>query len=258
MASLDLPTVTDRTLGDQVAKQLREAIIHGQFAPGQHVVERDIAEAMQLSRGPVREALRILENEGLVIRYPHRGTYVVGMQVRDAEEIYSLREPLEIIAVDYVIKYATDEQISELDAIVDHMEAVTKTDYTQADATELDMQFHDAVYRISGHSRLQTMWSGLRGQVRMLVMGHRGLNPNDFREKGVVYHRKFAACLHQRDIQAAHQTVHEHLESSFSTVVEAIRQIEAGLDQTQSEKVVANTETPDWQSLTPTDTTVSR
>jgi DNA-binding GntR family transcriptional regulator len=238
MASLDFPTVTNRTLGDQVAKQLREAIVHRQFAPGQHVVERDIAEAMQLSRGPVREALRILENEGLVIRYPHRGTYVVGMEVRDAEEIFTLREPLEIVAVDYIIKYATDEQICELDAIVDHMEAVTKTAYSQIDATELDMQFHDAVYRISGHSRLQTMWAALRGQVRMLVLGHRGLNPNDFREKGVAYHREFAACLHQRDVEAAHRTVHEHLDSSFSTVVKAIRQIEVQLDQDQAEKSV--------------------
>src|SRR5574341_1487362 len=83
-----------RTLGDHVIQQLRQAILTGQLKPGQRIVEREIAEAMQTSRGPVRDALKLLENERLVVRYPHKGTFVAWLSLRDAEEIYSLREAI--------------------------------------------------------------------------------------------------------------------------------------------------------------------
>jgi DNA-binding GntR family transcriptional regulator len=234
METLDLALPLNRTLSEQVANELREAIVRGRLRPGQHIVEREIAQAMRLSRGPVRDAFRILENEGLVVRYAHRGTFVTGMQARDAEEIYSLREPLEVLAVDYAIKYATDEQFDELDAIVDRMTELSKTPYSQVEATDLDIQFHDMVYRISGHKRLQAVWAALRGQVRLLVITHRTLDPADFRERGIEYHRRFVDCLRSRDRQAAHEMVHEHLTMSFTSVMKAIRATEAALDNARS------------------------
>ncbi len=221
MTALELASPVTRTLSQQVASQLREAIVRGQFAPGQHMVEKDIAAAMNLSRGPVRDALRILENEGLAIRYPHRGSFVAGLALRDAEEIYSLREALELMAADYATRYATDAQFDELEAIVDRMEVLLESAFTQAQATELDMQFHDALYRISGHSRLQTIWASLRAQVSLLVLTHRRLNPTDFREHGVAYHRQIVACLRQRDRQGLQAAIRQHLASSFATVVAA-------------------------------------
>lgn len=195
--------------------------MRGQLVPGQHVVEKDIVEAMGLSRGPVRDAFRILENQGLVVRYPHRGTFVAGMAVQDAEEIYSLRGALEILAADYAIKNATDAQFDELDRIVDRMAERIETNYTQVEAIELDMQFHDALYQISGHSRLQTAWVALRGQVSLLILTHRRLDPADFREKGVAYHRQIVACLRQRDTEAVRAAVRRHLASSFDTIAAA-------------------------------------
>jgi DNA-binding GntR family transcriptional regulator len=227
VAQLNLASPVNRVLSDQVTNQLREAIMQGQLKPGQHIVEREIAQGMRLSRGPVRDALRILENEGLVVRYPHRGTFVAVMVMHDAEEIYSLRQALETLAVDYAIKYATGEQLDELDRIVDRMAERIETNYTQAEATELDMQFHDALMRISGHTRLQTTWMTLRGQVSLLILTHRKLEPTDFREKGVEYHRQVVTCLRQRDAAAAHAVVRRHLASSFDTVAAAIRTSEA-------------------------------
>jgi DNA-binding GntR family transcriptional regulator len=231
MVSLSFASPVNRVLSDQVANQLREAIMHGRLKPGQHIVEREIAQGMRLSRGPVRDALRMLENEGLVVRYPHRGTFVAGMAMRDAEEIYSLRQALETLAVDYAIKYATEEQLDELDRIVDRMAERIETSYTQVEATELDMQFHDALMRISGHTRLQTTWVTLRGQVSLLILTHRKLEPTDFREKGVEYHRQVVTCLRQRDVVAAHAVVRRHLASSFDTVAAAVRVAEARLDE---------------------------
>jgi len=222
VASLEFVSPASRILSDQVASQLRAAIVRGRLAPGQHIVEKDIAEAMGLSRGPVRDAFKILENQGLVARYPHRGTFVTGMAMQDAEEIYSLRGALEILAVEYAIKNATDAQLDELDRIVDRMAERIEANYTQGEATDLDMQFHDALYQIAGHSRLQTAWAALRGQVSLLILTHRRLDPADFREKGVEYHRQIVACLRQRDTEAANAAVRKHLASSFGTIAGAV------------------------------------
>ena len=236
MGEWEFTSPTNRVLSDQVANLLREAIVHGRMLPGQHIVERDIADAMRLSRGPVRDALRTLENEGLVVHYPHRGTFVTGMAMRDAEEIYSLREPLEMLAMDYIIRYATDEQLDELDAIVDQMAAILVSGYTQTEATELDMQFHDVLYQLSVHTRLQAAWAALRGQVSLLIMTHRRLDPEDFRTRGVEAHRQLVACLRQRDVQASHAVIRNHLASSFGTVAAAIRATEARLAEAASDE----------------------
>lgn len=228
MDGIEFVASANRALSDYVADQLRDAIIHGRLAPGEHIIERDIADAAHLSRGPVRDALRILENEGLVIRQPRRGTYVTGMTLRDAEEIYSLRQPLELLAVDYAIRSATDAQLSELDEIVNRMIVLLGQEgYTQLEATELDLIFHDTLYTISGHRRLQAAWVALRGQVSMLILLHRRLNPTDFREKAIQYHREIIACLRRRDAEAAHASVERHLSITYQSVVAAVREAEA-------------------------------
>lgn len=220
------PTLS-RTLSDRVASQLRQAILDGRLKPGQRIVEHKIAEAMEISRGPVREALRILENECLVVRYPHRGAFVALLTLRDAEEIYSLREALETLAFEYATRFATDEQIDELDQIVDMMAARLEQDYTQFEATDLDLEFHHALCRISGHSRLLAAWNALRAQVRLLILSHRLLQPLDFQERGVEWHRQLVQALRQRDIRLGREVLHKHLTASFASVAEAIRQGQA-------------------------------
>src|SRR4051794_38830917 len=87
-----------QTLSEPVADQLREAILSGQLKPGQHNIEADVVEAMKVSRGPIRDALRTLETEQLMVRYARRGTFVKRLELRDAEEIYSLRQAIEMLA----------------------------------------------------------------------------------------------------------------------------------------------------------------
>lgn len=235
--TLEIASPSMRGLSDYVADQLREAIIHGRLTPGEHIVEREIADAARLSRGPVRDALRILENEGLVTRQPRRGTFVTGMTLRDAEEIYSLRQPLELLAVDYAIRNATEEQFAQLDAIINRMVTLLKEEhYTQIQATQLDLEFHDMLYNISGHRRLQAAWATLRGQVSMLILLHRQIKPTDFWERAIPYHREIVACLRRRDAAAAHASLRIHLSSSYDTVVAAVREAEARCGTVQEEQ----------------------
>jgi DNA-binding GntR family transcriptional regulator len=217
----ELSAPSSRTLGDHVINQLRQAILAGKLKPGQRIVEREIAEAMQTSRGPVRDALKLLENERLVVRYPHKGTFVAWLNPRDAEEIYSLREALELLAVDYVVKYAAPEQIDELDELVKTMAVQAKQAYTQFEATDIDLEFHHTLCRISGHKRLLAAWRALNPQVRMLLLHHRTRLPDDFRERGVEWHRQIVDALRQRDADLARELVCKHLAASFQSLIES-------------------------------------
>jgi DNA-binding GntR family transcriptional regulator len=221
-----LAAPSSRTLGDHVTQQLRNAILTGQLRPGQRIVEREIAEAMQTSRGPVRDALKLLENERLVVRYPHKGTFVAWLNVKDAEEIYSLREALESLALDYVFKNATEEQIDELDELVQSMAIQADQGYTEFEATDIDLEFHRTMCHISGHKRLLAAWEALDPQVRMLLLRHRTLLPSDFRERGVEWHRQIVDALRTRDTEQAHRLLQKHLAASFETLVQSFSEDE--------------------------------
>ncbi len=222
IASLDLSAPFSRTLSDQVANQLRQAILQGRLKPGQRIVEHEIANAMAISRGPVRDALRILQNERLVVQYPHRGAFVAWLTLRDAEEIYSLREALESLALEYAIKSATAEQVEEMSRVVEQMVVRPQQEYTQTEATDLDLEFHHTLCRISGHSRVLAAWTTLRAQVRLLILTHRILQPTDFRENAAEWHCRLVDAVRNRDIQAGRVVLHQHLVASFETVSKAI------------------------------------
>ena len=216
-----LSAPSSRTLSDHVIQELRQAILTGQLKPGQRIVEREIAEAMKTSRGPVRDALKLLENERLVVRYPHKGTFVAWLNLQDAEEIYSLREAIESLAVDYAIKHATAEQIDELGKLVETMAIQAERDYTQFEATDIDLDFHHTMCRISGHRRLLAAWEALNPQIRMLLLYHRTQLPDDFRERGVEWHHHIVDALRQRNAELAHQLLRKHLAVSFQSLAES-------------------------------------
>jgi DNA-binding GntR family transcriptional regulator len=220
--SLALSTPFSRTLSDQVANQLRQAILQGRLKPGQRIVEHEIAQAMAISRGPVRDALRILQNERLVVQYPHRGAFVAWLTLRDAEEIYSLRRELEMLAVEFAIKYATDEQIEELTQVIEKMMAVMKQGYAQPEATDLDLDFHETLCRISGHGRVLAAWTALRAQVRLIILTHGVLQPMDLRENAAEWHRMLVDAVRKRDVEAAREVLRHHLAASYASVRKAI------------------------------------
>ena len=183
-----------RLLSDHIADQLREAIVEGQLESGQRIVEREIAEVMQTSRGPVRDALLLLENEGLVVRYTHRGTFVTRLTKEDAEEIWTLRQAIESVVVEYALKRATPQDLEELDNLVEEMDAKVKAGYSLSDATELDLDFHRTLCRISGHKRALAAWEALSAQTRILLLGHRKRNPRDFPERAVYLAPQAGRC----------------------------------------------------------------
>jgi DNA-binding GntR family transcriptional regulator len=212
---------SNRVLSEHIAEQLREAIVTDQLKAGQRIVEREIAEAMQTSRGPVRDALLLLENEGLVVRYPHRGTFVAEFTVQDVEEIYSLRQSIESLAVEYLVERATPEDLDQLDELVQQMADKVEAGYRVSEATELDLAFHRAICRLSGHSRALVAWEALSGQTRILLLGHRIRNPRDFQERSVEWHRRLANAIRERDIDRAQDELRRHLAATVEGLLGA-------------------------------------
>jgi DNA-binding GntR family transcriptional regulator len=209
-----LAAPAQRTLCDYVADQLRQAILSDKIKPGQRLVEQEIAESMQTSRGPVRDALKALETEGLVVRQSHRGAFVAELKTEDVIEIYTLREALENLAIRFAIRKATDEQIDDLGKIVHEMEQLALQDYTQSDATDLDMEFHFTLCKISGHKRLLNAWIAMSAQIRLVLLKHRLWNPKDHRERSVDWHARIVQSLRQRDIEQTLEELHTHMAAS--------------------------------------------
>jgi DNA-binding GntR family transcriptional regulator len=205
-------------LSAHIADQLREAIVNDRFKAGQRIVEREIAEAMQTSRGPVRDALLLLESEGLVLRHAHRGTFVAELGLEDAEEIYSLRLAIESLAVEYIVERATPADLDELDHLVEEMAAKVEAGDTISGTMELDMAFHRALCRISGHARALAAWDALSGQTRLLLLSRIKRRPRDFQEKVVVWHRRLAEALRQHDLDRARDELRKHMMATLETI----------------------------------------
>ena len=202
-SSLSISAPHSRTLSEHIADQLRRAILNRQLTPGQKIVESQIAKAMDTSRGPVRDALQLLESEGLVVRYLHRGTFVARFTIRDVEEIYTLRQAIESVALEYLIKHATEEQIDELDAHVQKMAEMAQGEYTPYEVTELDLDFHHTLCRLSGHGRVLEAWQSLSAQTRVLLLRHQAWNPGDVATRGAESHRRLVDLLRKRDAAVA-------------------------------------------------------
>lgn len=163
-----LEPIETRDLVDQVYQRLRRAIREGALKPGERLVERQLGEQLGVSRAPVRDALHRLEQDGLVAAAGRRGKVVATLSAQDAWEVYSLRASLEAMAFRLAAERATPAAIAELEGIVAEMRA--RGEDGDADAiARLDMRFHEAACRASGHGRLMWAWTAMSRQIQLLL-----------------------------------------------------------------------------------------
>jgi GntR family transcriptional regulator, gluconate operon transcriptional repressor len=156
------------SLPDEAAQMLRESIAAGKLAPGTRLVEADMAQQLGISRGTVREALRMLEGQGLVESIPGRGTYVARFSEQDVEEVYSLRSLLEQEAVRLLTSRATaDDLVTMEQALTDMFEAASLG--KAADLMDRDLKFHKLIWNLAGHRRLAHVLEDLSSQIQMYL-----------------------------------------------------------------------------------------
>lgn len=215
--SILTPPVNRRRLGADVTDRLREAILQGYFSPGDHLREIDLSETLQVSRGPVREALVNLEREGLVEISQNRGAFVTKLSELDLERVYSLRLALEGVLARWAVRFATEEDLAGAEAVLREFARALKKKITEHDAARYDMRFHDLLYQASGHPRLYAAWAGLRSQNYLFLLSRNIADP-DWRESMVGGHMAIVDAIRARDADRAAECMTTHVEAGYSRV----------------------------------------
>ncbi len=155
-------------LTGQVTEQLARAICDGRLAPGQRLVEAAVARQMGISRAPVREAARRLEQRGLLVAHPRRGFFVRDFSLEEIDEIYGLRIVLERYAGELACARATAEDLDRLAAQLDLLRRLADAGEV-AELVEQDLRFHQSLCALSGNRRLCRLFNDLAGEVRMII-----------------------------------------------------------------------------------------
>jgi len=163
--------VKRETMSAQISVLLRRAILTGELAPGEQVVESALALRLGASRGPLREAMRQLIDEGLLINVPYTGTRVVDISVQDVDDIFTMRTCLEQFAFEQIWERRSDAFKTDLIKLNGVLKsAVDSLDHVAAVEAELDL--HGLAYAHAGNRLLLNSWTGLRGHLQMYWAAH--------------------------------------------------------------------------------------
>ena len=153
--------IVKRTLWEQIADALRDDIIRGKIMPGERIVEEEIAEKFHVSRGPVREALRHIEEEGLIIYESHKGCTVREISYEEMQEKYLVRSTLEILAVRLIAGNLSEEYEEEMkDCLKEMGDAAKEKDVYRILC--LDEEFHSCIVKAAKCDTLYKVWATLR------------------------------------------------------------------------------------------------
>ncbi len=192
-------------LSEEVADRLRAAILAGELRPGARIVEAAVAEKLQVSKSPVREALRVLASEGIVIATRRRGAFVRGMTSKDAREIRVLRETLEGLAVELAMEEVDPAWISGLQRLASEMRS--SQDRTQL--LELHVAFHAELTSRSRNQRLTAILANLSVQTRAVFPFIDLLSGG--REVQADQHEDLVATIRSGDVVATRALIKEHI-----------------------------------------------
>lgn len=210
---LPLPRVRHRVLRQEVLAALRAAILSNEIPMGSRLLEAEISTRMGVSRAPVREALRQLEQEGLVESFAHRGVVVVGLPEDEIDAIYELRALIEAKAIARACTAATEQDITGLDALVDELRAaLTRSDIDEV--ADIDLRFHGRIVELSGFSLLRKIWASLDGLVRVRsyqALERPGTIADYFKEHSVRSHVVLVDAIRARDPDRAASLARDHI-----------------------------------------------
>lgn len=162
------PLAPPRSLAEDAADRIREQILGGGFDQGEHLVEARIAEQLKVSRGPVREAFKLLRAEGLLEEEPRRGTFVVSISAADVREIYGLRAAIEGRAAKLLSKKGDAKATAKLRALSEAIEKAAAANDPAA-VSRADLDFHQAVCELSGNRRLLEVFQRYVPMLRSLL-----------------------------------------------------------------------------------------
>ena len=209
-----------KPLRELVFEVLREAIISGQLAPGERLMEIQLAEELGVSRTPVREAIRKLELEELVLMVPRKGAYVASLSMKDVVEVFEIRGALEGLAAALAAERITEEELESLQRqLVKSAEMIGNADLQGM--VEADTGFHQILYQASRNERLAQIINNLREQIqrfRQTSLSYPGRMKIALEE-----HREIVDAVSARDPEMARKLAQDHIENAENSMMQVIR-----------------------------------
>jgi GntR family transcriptional regulator of gluconate operon len=205
------PLDAPRSLAEDAADRIREQILAGGYRQGEHLVEAKIAEQLAISRGPVREAFKLLRAEGLLKEEPRRGTFVVSMTSDDVREIYGLRAALEGRAARLLARANDPAAVATLRALADDIDVAVRSGDAGA-VSRADLAFHEGICRLCGNARIHEVFIRYVPTLRALLrLDERVLRSLD---EIPLQHRPFADAIAAGDEELAGKLLAEHAETA--------------------------------------------
>ena len=204
-----------------VQQEIERAILAGEYAPGSKLVEANLAQKLGVSRGPVREAFRMLEEGGLLRNEKNRGVFVRDIPIAEAVEIFDLRAAMDEMVGRQLARNIKPAEVREIKGMVESMERAVKA----ADAHHyhlLNLKFHDRLVEMAGNGKLTTIYRKLIKELslfRRLNLADSWLMPISAGE-----HRQIVKAIASGDADAAGSALREHvLESKARTIANDLR-----------------------------------
>lgn len=207
-------------LRDVVFNTLRQAILRGELKPGERLMEIQLANKLGVSRTPIREAIRKLELEGLVLMIPRKGAEVAEITEKSLRDVLEVRKALEELAVQLCCEKITKEEIRELTQVADGFkEAVKSSDLTEI--AEADVRFHDVIYMATENQKLILLLNNLREQMYRYRMEY--LKSDEVYPQLIAEHEAIIRFITQKDKKAAMEVICRHIDNQVEAVIDTIR-----------------------------------
>jgi len=208
-----------KPLREVVSEALRNAIQEGILQPGERLMEIQLAEELGVSRTPIREAIRKLEQEGFVVMIPRRGTYVANISLKDISQVYEIRSALEELAAGLAAERITEDEIEVLERMV-----VEIADYIESGDMDkivaADVEFHDVLYKASRNLRLAEIVNNLRDQIlrfRSISMNQPGRLAKTWEE-----HREMVEAIASHNATQARKIARMHMEHAEQVLLNGL------------------------------------
>lgn len=219
MSLENLDRIAPRTLKENVTEILRQSIVDGTLPPGTEFNQAQIAERLGISRGPIRETLGQLEQEGLIETTPFKRVMVTQLSRRYVQELYSVRAQLETMALERFMERMTTADLETLHAIVVDMEKAAKSKKTTR-LLELDLAFHEHLMRVADHHLAYRLWKVLKvGVRRCLYVRHKIYT---FLDEVVGSHPALVTAIETHDKPRAVQLLYDHIIESSAHILSTL------------------------------------
>lgn len=207
-------------LRDVVFNTLRNAILRGDLKPGERLMEMHLANKLGVSRTPIREAIRMLEQEGLAVTIPRKGAQVAKMTEKDLQDVLEIRDSLDELAVRMACQRLTEDQLVELKSAMKDFEIATKSKDARK-ICEADENFHNVIYRMADNPKLGTIVNNLREQ--MYRYRYEYVKENSSYQQLIHEHAAIIEGFEKRDEAYVKEIMHTHLENQIEAVRRVIR-----------------------------------